>query len=191
VVLAPLDGITYSLLANLKVNFDCSDALSGLFTCSSSVPYGTVINTQHPGSGMVSVSVEDNVGNAATVVSNYTISPTLNFDGFQQPVAPAPTLNVINVGQRLSLSWQLPDGAGGFVTTTSSFQSFNASPMTCPSGPQNTVAGPTIGSSGLTFDSASKTFTYHWATTSVKRGCYDAMVLMRDGIARHVYVKVR
>src|SRR3954447_8037126 len=86
----------------------CEDAASGVVDC----PAGGTINTSVAGGGVVSFTIHDRAGNAASISLPYSVQT--NFVGFTQPVndpwTPA-TGSVFKYGSTIPLKFQLKNGA--------------------------------------------------------------------------------
>jgi hypothetical protein len=74
VISTPIDGGLYLLNAPVPAAYGCSDAGSGLATCSAPVPAGTNIPTNTVGSMTFSVQASDRVGNAAAAGKSYSVT---------------------------------------------------------------------------------------------------------------------
>jgi sugar lactone lactonase YvrE len=67
----PANGATYSLLADLRAQYACTDDISGVATCTGSVPNGVRVDTSSPGSHTFTVNASDAAGNSTSVTSCY------------------------------------------------------------------------------------------------------------------------
>jgi hypothetical protein len=70
----PGNGDVYLLNAAVPAAYDCSDAGSGVASCSGSVPSGTNVPTSTIGATGFSVNASDGVGNAASAGLSYTVT---------------------------------------------------------------------------------------------------------------------
>ena len=69
----PASGVTYPLGSSVLANFGCSDALSGIKTCTGTVANGAAINTATKGNKNFSVTAVDLAGNSTKSTVTYTV----------------------------------------------------------------------------------------------------------------------
>ena len=111
------------------------------------------------------------------------------FSGFRE--LSSTDANTPRAGSTLSLRWVLKDAKGVSVSTSSSFESVRAAPMTCggtiPTG--GTKVGP--GATGLRYASSTGTWTYDWRTSPTMAGSCQALTLrLADGSARTIRMRL-
>lgn len=86
-ITTPVDGGLYTIHQVVNADFACSDALSGIDTCTGTVADGSAIDTEG-GVGAVknfTVNATDLAGNAASKTATYTLVG-YTFGGFKTPV---------------------------------------------------------------------------------------------------------
>jgi hypothetical protein len=98
---------------DVRGDYSCTDALSGLASCTGTVNAGAALDTSSFGPHDFTVKATDVAGNAASVTHGYTI--TYAFGGFAAPVVPLPGINEIKAGGTLPMRWTLLDAAGTSV----------------------------------------------------------------------------
>ncbi|HUF05600.1 MAG TPA: LamG-like jellyroll fold domain-containing protein [Aridibacter sp.] len=69
---SPTDG-SYLLNQAANVSFSCSDAMSGVASCSGTAADGSVLDTSSTGAKSFTVNATDNAGNTASATVNYTV----------------------------------------------------------------------------------------------------------------------
>ena len=188
-ITTPAAATTYGLFANLTAQYTCSDNQSTVVSCVGSSPSGTNLYTRVPGAHIFSVSATNAAGGRAALAHTYTVASQLNFQGFLAPVAAIPTINVVPRGHIIPISWRLPDGNGGYVSDPASLLSLTMTTITCPTGPTNTFTA-NVGGPGPSYDPATSTFTYSWATGRVA-ACLDARITLGDGSTHDLWFKVQ
>jgi hypothetical protein len=73
-LLSPLNNFTYPFGTTVFATYSCSDAVSGIASCTGTVPSGQRINTSTPGGPFsFSVTAVDLAGNQTTVTRTYSI----------------------------------------------------------------------------------------------------------------------
>jgi hypothetical protein len=72
-ITTPADGATYALGQSVSAVYGCSDALSGMASCSGTVPPGSAIDTATPGTKSFSVAATDKAGNLTTTIVTYSV----------------------------------------------------------------------------------------------------------------------
>jgi hypothetical protein len=131
--------------------------------------------------GSFSFIVEATDANGSTGSQSYTIVITYNFTGFFQPVDNHPALNVARAGSATPIKFSLGGDQGlnifaaGYPTSR---------PIACDSSalldPVEETA--TAGSSGLSYNPATNTYTYVWKSVKSWSGtCRQLMVKFDDG----------
>ena len=72
-ITTPASGTIYALGSSVLANFGCSDALSGIKTCTGTVANGTGVNTATKGNKNFSVTAVDLAGNSTKSTVTYTV----------------------------------------------------------------------------------------------------------------------
>jgi hypothetical protein len=73
-ITTPVNGATYALRSTVYASYVCSDATSGVDTCSGTVPDGAAIKTASAGTKRFTVTSTDNAGNKTTQSVSYTVN---------------------------------------------------------------------------------------------------------------------
>ncbi|MHB8641538.1 MAG: ABC transporter substrate-binding protein [Gaiellaceae bacterium] len=170
------------LLGSTGNAFDirCADAGSGVASCT---PTPATPDTSTVGAHTVSVHAVDRVNNAADASGTYHVF--WPFRGFFSPISNLPVLNQANSGQSIPVKFSL-NGDRGLAVLASG--SPNSKQIACEStAPLSAaVTTSTSGSSGLTYDSTTDTYTYVWKTDKAWAGtCRQLDVALSDG-SHHV-----
>jgi hypothetical protein len=69
----PQAGAVYAIGQELRAAYSCADGLSGVASCTGSVPNGTIIVTRVKRSGKFSVQARDEAGNTAISRVSYSV----------------------------------------------------------------------------------------------------------------------
>ena len=72
-ITTPANGAVYARNSTVNANYACSDALSGVATCTGPVANGAAINTTFKGNKPFRVTSTDLAGNSATTTYTYTV----------------------------------------------------------------------------------------------------------------------
>lgn len=72
-IASPIDKSLFTINAASAANYQCQDGGSGVKTCQGSVTSGTNIDTSTVGAKSFTVNATDNVGNASTASTSYTV----------------------------------------------------------------------------------------------------------------------
>lgn len=135
------------------------------------------------------------LGNGATADSLMPIDvswpqPLFNFTGFFQPVDNAPVLNAVKAGRTVAVKFSLSGDQGlnifgiGYPISQE---------ITCDTGApldnvEETVSGPT----GLSYDSLTDQYNYHWKTNTSWAGtCRQLIIRLNDGTDHVVNFKFK
>jgi hypothetical protein len=178
------NGATYAFGSVPAAACSTTDALSGVATAAS-----LIISGGNPdGTGTFTAACSgavDNAGNAAGPVSaTYTVTKTFVFSGFFQPVDNAPTLNVVNAGRGIPVKFSL-NGYQGMNIFAAGYPV--SQKIACSTSAPLDVVEQTVtaGTSGLTYDPATDTYTYVWKTDkSWANTCRQLVVRLSDGTDR-------
>jgi hypothetical protein len=147
------------------------------------VSIGTEVMPCAEGLGSLTCTVSPTQQYPAGVMPFYRLvyGPQYAFSGFLAPVEGAPAVNVAKAGRAIPLKFRLGGDQGLAVLAAGSPTS---QPVTCdlaPAGEQiETVAAAKA--DGLTYDAASDTYTYVWATEKDWSGtCRTLRMMLSDG----------
>lgn len=73
-ITTPVNGASYALKSTVDASYACSDATSGVDTCSGTVADGAAIKTSSAGTKKFTVTSTDNAGNKTTQSVSYTVN---------------------------------------------------------------------------------------------------------------------
>ena len=158
---------------------NAADALSGIATESC----GEVV-TSALGTFSVSCTATDKADNTATKSVNYTVIRKLAFSGFKSPITPS-ALNSANAGSTVPVKFSLGGNEGLAIFAAGSPSS---KPTACPtSASVSTVAASTAkgGTSSLTYDPLTDTYTYLWKTEKSWAGTCRTLVVKLTDLTEH------
>jgi len=130
----------------------------------------------------------DRAGNVQTRPVSVTINvrapvDAYQFGGFLRPLI-AGTVNAVTAGSAVPLKFSL----GGFRGMDIFVAGFPASvAYTCGTVPPTTATDPTTSNVGLTYDSASDTYSYVWKTVKTWTGCRMLQIGFTDGSVARAY----
>jgi sugar lactone lactonase YvrE len=183
---SPVAGTVYGFYSNVRAEYSCADTISGTASCTAPVADGALLNTKTlNGSYSFKVTARDVAGNTATRTHAWSVAGGFNFEGFLAPANGPPVLNQVARGTRVPIRWRLPDGNGGFVTNTSSYQSITVTNYNC-SGDSVPFGETTTGPVGISFNAADNTFTYNWNTGTNLASCRSVVIRLRDGVSHEI-----
>jgi hypothetical protein len=142
---------------------------------SQSHTYATV------GIYQVTVTVTDKYGGSGR--ATFTVRVVFPFSGFFQPVDNPPVLNQVNAGRSIPVKFSLGGNRGLAILAPGSPTSTQ---FVCDaSDPIDPVEQTTASNSGLTYDAATKTYTYNWKTNKAWAGtCRQFTLKLIDGTSR-------
>lgn len=132
------------------------------------------VNTSTVGTKTVTCMATDVAGN--TAVANASYSVIYNFTGFFQPVDNPPTVNQMNSGRAVPIKFRL-NGNQGLSIFAAGFpksQQVQCGTLTAIDSVEQTV---TAGSSSLTYDPGTNTYTYVWKTEKSWQGTCRVLTL--------------
>jgi Putative Ig domain len=72
-LISPINGFTYQQGTQAIANFSCLDALSGIATCTGTIPSGQPLPLDTPGTFSFTVTAVDLAGNQTQVTRSYTV----------------------------------------------------------------------------------------------------------------------
>jgi PKD repeat protein len=181
VITTPANGGTYPVGAVVNAAFACTDADSGVATCTGTVGSGLPIDTLTIGPKSFTVHATDNAGNTRAVTHTYTVG--FVFTGFFAPVDNLPVVNAGNAGRTIPIKWRLADGQGRPITALSSFVDLRDSPMACDAAPEDVLEDllTVTTASTLHYDARDDQFIYHWRTVKGVVGCRLLQLTLSDG----------
>lgn len=131
------------------------------------------------GTYTVTVTVTDKFGGSGSNTASHTV--IFNWSGFFQPVDNLPTFNVVKAGSGVPVKFSL-NGNKGLNIFAAGYPV--SQQIACASGaPTDTVEQTvTAGSSSLSYDSTTNTYTYVWKTDKAWAGtCRQLTVKLVDG----------
>ena len=178
----------YTVAYSGLVNSDTAAVVSGP-ACSARNSAGQLASSTSPvGSYAITCTGATAASYAITYVPG-VLRVVYAFAGFHG--LSSTDVNTVRAGSTVSLRWVLKDANGVPVSTSSSFESVKAAPMTCggtiPSGGTN--VGP--GVIGLRYASAKGTWTYDWSTPTAMAGTCQALTLrLTDGAAHTIRLRL-
>jgi len=132
-----------------------------------------------PATFTVKVKATDAFGN--TSVDEATVNVVYNFNGFFQPVDNLPVLNVVKAGQAIPIKFSLSGDQGLSIFAPGSPSSQQ---VVCNSGDPVDIIEQTVtaGSSSLSYDPTTDTYTYVWKTDKLwANTCRQLTVTLIDG----------
>jgi len=180
---APTVYLLYEVAA---VNWDASDATSGLATPASG---SEDLDTNSVGSKYIEVTATDNAGNSETYRFNYTVQ--YNFGGILHPINSDGT-SVFKQGSTIPVKFQLRDANGDFVTNATATISLTK----ISNGTTGEVNEPiTTGNANtgnlFRYDSTSNQYIFNLGTRNLTVGTYRITINPGDGIPRTVQFGLR
>ena len=186
---SPAEGATYGFYQDVLADYTCDDV--SLVSCSAPTPNGELINTRTAGARTFKVTGKDGVNFTTAVTHSFSVESSFNFEGFLAPVNAPSTLNLVSRGALVPVRWRLPDGHGGFVSNPASFASATVGSLSCGSAPAVPLGDTASGAAGLSFDAATGTFTYNWATNASWTGCRKLTIKLRDNSVHELRFKLQ
>jgi hypothetical protein len=131
----------------------------------------------------------DNSG--TLTVKIFEVTNNYNFNGFFQPVDNLPTLNVVKAGQAVPVKFSLngDQGLNIFAADYPRSQNIECDLTTVVDGIEVTV---TAGSSSLSYDPSTDTYTYVWKTDKAwANKCRQLVVKLNDGTEHVAYFRFK
>jgi hypothetical protein len=135
-------------------------------------------STNPVGAHVFTVNGSDVAGNSAQATNNYSV--IYNFTGFFQPVDNLPTLNIVKAGSGIPVKFSL-SGDQGLSIFEMDYPASSA--ITCGGTAVDAIEQTvTAGSSSLSYDASTDTYTYVWKTDKSWAGtCRTLVVKLNDG----------
>jgi sugar lactone lactonase YvrE len=187
-ITVPAAGATYGAFSTTAANYSCTDALSGIGSCTGTQAQGANLPTNTSGAKSFTVTATDVAGNVMTLGRSYTVAP-LQFERFIEPLRRSPTLNGVTAGSLVPIRWRLLS-AGQVVTNPAAFQSFTVLNLTCQGTPVP-LNDTATGGAGLTVNPANGYFTYNWQTEASWAGtCRRVQIRLGDNSVREVVFRL-
>jgi hypothetical protein len=180
-VTSPAAGAIYILGVAAAAAFECSDqgGLSGLASCTGTVPAGTNFDTSSVGTKTFTVIARDAAGNAISHSLTYMVQ--YEFTGFLMPVENPPVMNRLKAGNGVPIRFSL-NGNHGLSIFESGYPKVHV--IACDSfAPLSDVAETvSAGSSSLSYDPVPDQYVYVWKTEkSWGNSCRQLTVKLIDG----------
>jgi hypothetical protein len=75
--ISPANGFTYALGQLVAAIYSCSDGLSGVASCTGTLPSGKLLVTDTPGTFSFTVTAVDTAGNQTQITRSYSILPAI------------------------------------------------------------------------------------------------------------------
>ena len=164
------------------VTSGAADALSGLASESCGQ-----LDTSTFGAKSIACTATDNAGNTSSASASYSV--VFTFTGFFQPVDNLPTLNSVKAGLGIPIKFSL-DGNQGlaiFADGSPASQKISCDSSASLDAIELTV---TAGSSSLSYDATTNTYTYVWKTDKAWAGtCRTLTVQLIDGSSHQANFK--
>ena len=179
----PSQGQAFTVGQVVTSEYACADEAggSGVATCAGTVPSGAAIDTATSGAKTFTVTSTDRAGNATTRAVTYNVtSGAFPFTGFLQPVDNRPVVNTVNAGRAIPVKFKLGGNRGLGVMASGYPQ---AQVISCATGAPTSEIEQTVtaGSSSLTYDPATDTYTYTWKTDTAWAGtCRRFIMILTD-----------
>lgn len=137
----PAGGASYLLNARIQAAYVCTDALSGLSTCTGTVDAGAAVDTSAVGGQTFAINSFDLAGNLARTQVIYQVH--YGFSGFLPPPMPPQQSGAV---RKLPFMWRLFDGLGAPISDAGAVASIAVRPVACgtgtPLGASEPAAGP-------------------------------------------------
>jgi hypothetical protein len=175
-VATPAQGGRYIVGSAVSTSFRCSDALSGIQSCSGP----TTLDTASVGERTATFTGTDRAGNTTSLTVTYGV--TWAFEGFLAPVDNAPTVNSGKAGKTYPVKWRLRTAGGQYLTELSAIESIRYESVSCSTWLGDPLAALETASTGATsLRNSAGTYVYDWRTPS-RPGCYVLRVTVADGL---------
>jgi hypothetical protein len=189
-IAAPADGGTYLLGEAVASSYNCTDATSGVATCSGPVVSGANFSTSSVGAHAFTVTATDVAGNLIQATNDYDV--IYNFSGFFSPVdnpgsGPSFVFNVAKAGSAIPVKFSLSGDQGLNIFDTG----FPVSQqIICNASSTTDVIEQTLtaGSSSLSYDATTDQYVYVWKTNKGwANTCRQLIVQLNDGTPHVAY----
>jgi alpha-tubulin suppressor-like RCC1 family protein len=184
-VQSPTPSQDIVLRSTLVARYSCSDATSGLSSCTGSTADGAALPTSTVGRKTLVVRAVDAAGNVA-VPAERTYDVVYDFQGWKPGVSTFPAVNRVNAGSTVPIRWQLLDATGAQITSTTSITSATLYTVSCPSNAGSESTSPTGSGTGITYDSGNHWFQDNRKFDKALKGTYQLYVLVLDDGTLHL-----
>jgi hypothetical protein len=163
--------------------FACADAGSGIDSCTTAPAIDTSTPTAPGTTRSVTVTATDRVGRTSSASTTYRVV-AYAFSGFFQPVDNLPVLNSVRAGNGVPVKFSL-GGNQGLNIFAAGYPKSGKIPCSGADPITTLEATVTAGSSTLSYDQTSGTYTYVWKTEKVWAGtCRELTMRFADGVVR-------
>jgi pimeloyl-ACP methyl ester carboxylesterase len=182
IISAPANGDVFLLNAQPASHYACSDALSGVRSCSGPVTSGSAVDTTSVGSRQFTVNATDVADNTSSATHTYSVQYA--FSGFANPVVAMPMRNVVNAGRTVPVKYVLRDANGALIADESSVAALASVAVACEGTAASVLAEDTTaaGSTQVRWDAAAQQFVYNWKTNRAWAGtCRVLELTLNDG----------
>jgi hypothetical protein len=188
---SPADGASYSLNQSVSAMYACTDAQSGVASCTGPVDAGSPLDTSSAGARTFSLQATDLAGNPAQVDHQYTIA--FVFTGFLRPLENWPVINEGRAGRTYPVKWQLSDARGTYISTLGAVTSILTSQVACDASPGAIIqdVATATGGTSLRYDAVANQFIYNWKTDQSMTGCRQLQLTLADGSKHYLRVRLR
>ena len=167
------DDQSFTLGAEVPAVAQCSDALSGVDTCSLSV---ALLDTASVGAHSFTVTSTDKVGNIATITVHFSVH--YNFTA----ISPQPSGKGTQVGRTVPMRFQLTDALGNFISTATARVWVDS----------QTNPGKSNGSANtgnyFRFDPSSNQYLFNLSTTGMTTGSHTVYITLGDGTIHTIVI---
>jgi hypothetical protein len=168
---------SYDLGQVVNAAFSCNDTLSGLDTCTGTVPNGSPIDTSTIGPHTFTVGASDKAGNPTSRTVTYNV--VYPFGGFFSPVDNPPTVNTVQAGSAVPIKFSL-GGDRGLAIFASGYPRSGA--VSCASGAPQDDIEETVNPGASSLSYAGGQYHYVWKTEKGWKGtCRVLEVKLVDG----------
>jgi lysophospholipase L1-like esterase/chitodextrinase len=145
-----------------------------------------------PGRYLTTLAIRDNAGGEGFTAATQTVTVSrYDFTGFFQPVDAAPAVNTMKAGRAVPIKFSLGKDEGLNILGAGSPRSVAVRCDT--SAPLDELESTmTAGSNTLSYDAASKTYSYVWKTqSSWANSCRKFVLELNDGSQHEAYFRFR
>ncbi|MBN2094983.1 MAG: DUF2341 domain-containing protein [Candidatus Aenigmarchaeota archaeon] len=185
----PSDGAVYFLNQQVLADYECTDALSGVTSCTGAVELGSLIDTASLGIKSFTVASADNAGNTAEKTVSYSVQ--YSYSGILRPIDPDGT-SVFKLGSTVPVKFKLTDASGNFVKTAVA-KIYLSKISNGVMGTEVDAVSTSQASTGNLFryDETANQYVFNLATKSMTVGTWKIRILLDDGTSRYVTLGLR
>jgi hypothetical protein len=142
------------------------------------------------GTTTVNCSATDDSGNTTT--GSFTVTVSFGWNGFFAPVDNNGVLNTIKGGQTVPLKWNIPNGAGGWISSLDVVRSIKYGEFACAAtAPTDDVETTATGGTVLRYDTTANQYIYNWQTPKTAGKCYKVTVTLTDDSTHSALFKTK